>query len=52
MKGLLSCIAVVGGVSVAIWLAFFVFLEPYNPSKSLPWQPLLQQQQQQQQEIK
>lgn len=33
LKGLLSCIAGVGGVSVFIWVMFFVFLEPYDPSQ-------------------
>ncbi len=32
MKGLVSCIGGVGGVSITIWLLFFVFLEPYDPS--------------------
>ena len=32
-RGLLSCIGGVGGVSITIWLLFFVFLEPYDPSK-------------------
>ena len=32
LNGLLSCIGGVGGVSITIWLLFFVFLEPYDPS--------------------
>jgi hypothetical protein len=31
LKGLLSCIAGVGGVSFGLWLLVFIFLEPYDP---------------------